>query len=302
MTKKLSDDIDKILKRALLEDVGTGDVTTEAIVDPGLRVSAAFVAKAEGVISGTMISARVFELLHRKVACEWLVSDGEAVTPGMTIGRISGNAAAILTGERTALNILQRMSGISSATARLVEVVSQAGTDTVVLDTRKTAPGLRVLDKMAVEAGGGSNHRKGLYDMVLVKDNHIVAAGGIREAMKRVRRTMDEREQHDLKIEIEARTLAEVREVLAHFEATGDPDRIMLDNMARVKPDGSIDTTILREAVEMVDRRIETEASGNVTVGTATAIAETGVDFISAGFLTHSVTALDISLAIEFAG
>jgi nicotinate-nucleotide pyrophosphorylase (carboxylating) len=289
-----SENIDEILRRALSEDIGSGDVTTEATIDPDARASGEFRVKAAGVISGTAIVARVFALLHQSTHIDWDVSDGDHVVPGAVLGRLSGNARAILTGERTALNILQRMSGIATATSNLVAAVKGSGT--VILDTRKTAPGLRVLDKLAVRAGGGSNHRWGLDDMVLIKDNHIVSAGGIVQAITRARRMLTERQEPNLKIEVEARTLDEVREVIHHLEATGDPGRIMLDNMAHLTSEGRIDTTILREAIDIVGGRLETEASGNVTVETAPAIAAAGVDFISSGSLTHSVIALDISL------
>jgi nicotinate-nucleotide pyrophosphorylase (carboxylating) len=289
-------EIDEIILRALQEDVGIGDITTEATVASDRQASGAFLAKGRGVVSGTGAAARVFDLLPGGVSVSWLTGDGDRVEGGTVIGRISGSARAILTGERTALNILQRMSGIATMTAQLVEEVR--GTGAVILDTRKTVPGLRVLDKMAVRDGGGRNHRIGLHDMILIKDNHIAAVGGIRPAIASARRFLDEREEHGLKIEVEARTLDEVREIAEHHVATGDPDRILLDNMVQIRPDGTIDTSILEQALQIVDGRFETEASGNVSKETAGAIASTGVDFISAGLLTHSVTALDISLEI----
>lgn len=290
------ENIDELLLRALQEDVGAGDVTTEATIDEGAAATGYFKSKANGVIAGTEPAGRVFELVPPGAAVRWNVADGRSVEPGNIVGTVSGNARAILTGERTALNLLQRMSGIATATSRFVEAVD--GTGAVILDTRKTVPGLRLLDKQAVRAGGGSNHRLGLYDMVLIKDNHIVSAGGFGKAITRARRLLDDRQEHRLKIEVEARTLEEVREVIRHWEATGDPDRILLDNMARMTPNGLVDTATLQEAVRLIDGRLETEASGNVSLETVRAIADTGVTFISTGSLTHSVTALDISLEL----
>ncbi len=291
-----SEEIDEILRRALSEDIGSGDVTTEATVDPLTRASGKFRAKADGLISGTSIVSRVFALLDQSTNVDWHVSDGDRVVAGTTLGEVSGPARAILTGERTALNILQRMSGIASMTSEMVATVKGSGS--VILDTRKTAPGLRALDRMAVRDGGGSNHRRGLYDMVLIKDNHIVASGGITEAVSNARKKLNGMQEPNLKIEVEARTLDEVREVIRHFEKTGDPDRIMLDNMVRVTDEQTVDTTMLCEAIDVIGGRLETEASGNVTVRSASAIAATGVNFISSGLLTHSVTALDISLQL----
>ena len=288
--------IDDILERALREDIGSGDVTTEATIDPTAQASGEFQVKAAGVISGTTVAARVFTLLDDSALIDWDVSDGDHVVSGTVLGRITGNAHAILTGERTALNVLQRMSGIATATARFVAAVKGSGC--TILDTRKTVPGLRVLDRQAVRAGGGSNHRWGLDDMVLIKDNHIVSAGGIAEAVLQARRMLSERQEPKLKIEVEVRTLDEVREVIHLLEATGDPDRIMLDNMVRLTNEGTIDTMMLREAIDIVGGRMETEASGNVNLETVAAIAATGVDFISSGSLTHSVIALDISLKL----
>jgi nicotinate-nucleotide pyrophosphorylase (carboxylating) len=291
------DDIDFIIQRALAEDIGSGDVTTESTVSADATAAGLFRCKARGVVSGLPVAARVFSLLPGTVEVAWFVEEGQTVEEGSELGRISGNARSILTGERTALNILQRMSGIATAAARLV---SAAGSSpAIILDTRKTAPGLRALDKMAVRSGGAQNHRWGLYDMVLIKDNHIAAAGGITEAISSVRRLLDQREELELVIEVEARTLEEVQEVIAHKKATGDPQRILLDNMVRRRDDGTVDTSLLVEALQMIDGRLETEASGNVTVETVAAIAETGVDFVSAGSITHSVMALDISLELE---
>jgi nicotinate-nucleotide pyrophosphorylase (carboxylating) len=294
-----SENIDEILRRALLEDIGRGDITTDATVMPDAMADGEFRAKASGMLSGLDVVGRVFGILDESTKVAWDASDGDRVSPGTVLGHVSGNARAILTGERTALNILQRMSGIATATSALVDAVE--GTQTVILDTRKTAPGLRLLDKMAVLSGGGSNHRHGLYDMVMIKDNHIVAAGGISNAISKVRRSLTEMQEPNVLIEVEVRTLDEVSELMNHMEETGDPGRIMLDNMVDRTQSGSIDTTMLNRAVELIGGRLETEVSGNVTVETAGPIAATGVDFISSGALTHSVTALDISLELVLA-
>jgi len=293
----LSDVIDDILERALDEDIGPGDVTTVATIEAQATTSGEFRAKESGILAGTTVASRVYAILSSEVTIDWKVSDGSTVVPGQILGRISGNARAILTGERTALNVLQRMSGIATVTARFVAAVR--GTGTVILDTRKTAPGLRALDKMAVLAGGGANHRFGLYDMVLIKDNHIISAGGIVEAISRARAELADRRDDQTRIEIEARTLDEVREVVTHWDVHGDPDRIMLDNMVPKREDGSIDTSMLKEAAAIVGDRMETEASGNVTIDTVGEIAGAGINFISTGALTHSAPALDISLDLE---
>jgi nicotinate-nucleotide pyrophosphorylase (carboxylating) len=274
--------VDRAIDAALEEDVGSGDVTTLWIVREEAIARADLIAKAEGVIAGLEVAARVFRKVDERAAFHPRVSDGQRVRPGTPIAGVSGPARAILTGERTALNFLQRMSGIATATAACVAAV--AGTGTSILDTRKTAPGLRLLDKYAVRAGGGVNHRAGLHDMVLIKDNHIEAADGIPSAVGRVRSAMA-KEERDLQVEVEVKNLDELREALACRV-----DRIMLDNM---------DLETMKEAVRIVRAspgRPEIEASGGVTLETLRPIAKTGVDFISIGALTHSVKALDISL------
>ena len=241
------------------------------------------------MLAGLAVAERVFAALDPQVAVTWDAADGDAVEAGARFGTVEGPARAILTGERLALNLMQRMSGIATATRRYVEAAGAA----TILDTRKTAPGLRAFDKWAVRLGGGRNHRTGLYDMILVKDNHIAAAGGLSaavEAAQAYRAAHDER----LQIEVETRTLDEVDALLE----IGGVDRVLLDNMVRLHDDGFVDTSTLEEAVRRIGGRIETEASGNVTLATVAAIAATGVDFISSGALTHSVQALDISLKI----
>ena len=281
--------IDALIARALAEDVGTGDVTTLATVPADRQAEAYFLAKEDGVLAGLAVAERVFSALDGRVGLSWDAEDGDAVAAGTRFGTAEGPARAILTGERLALNLMQRMSGIATATRRYVDAAAGA----TILDTRKTAPGLRAFDKWAVRLGGGRNHRAGLYDMILVKDNHIAAAGGLRaavEAARAFRAAHDER----LLIEVETRTLEEVDALLA----AGGVDRVLLDNMVRLHDDGFVDTSLLEEAVRRVGGRVETEASGNVTLATVPAIAATGVDFISSGALTHSVRALDISLKI----
>jgi nicotinate-nucleotide pyrophosphorylase (carboxylating) len=277
---------EEIVRRALEEDIGSGDVTTLWIMSPTIRLYGRFLVKKAGVVAGLLVAGLVFELLDPKVCFRPLVEDGIAVFPGDVVAEVEGSGRAILSGERTALNFLQRMSGIATLTRRYVEAV--AGTGAVILDTRKTAPGLRLLDKWAVRLGGGQNHRMGLYDMVLIKDNHIAAAGGITEAVERVqqeRRPVAPELNSGASIEVEVKNLDELEEALAL-----GVERIMLDNM---------DLATMRQAVKVTAGRVELEASGGVTLETVAAIAATGVDYISVGALTHSPRALDISLEIE---
>ena len=268
-----------ILRRALDEDIGDGDVTTQCIVSPGATLNGQFIAKEAGVLAGSEVVELTFGLVDEQVQFIPGVFDGDQVEAGQVTAMINGPGWALLGGERVALNFLQRMSGIATLTRRFVEAVQ--GTSTVVLDTRKTAPGLRPLDKWAVRLGGGQNHRFGLYDMVLIKDNHIAAVGSISEAVARVRAEDEKR----LPIEVEVKTLMELQEALDL-----GLDRIMLDNM-------SLDE--MREAVRLANGRVPLEASGNVSLENVAAIAATGVDYISVGMLTHSVRALDISLELE---
>jgi nicotinate-nucleotide pyrophosphorylase (carboxylating) len=263
---------------ALREDLGSGDVTSRSILPPGLVLAGEIVGKEQGVVAGLGVAKLVFQHVDEKVTVSCLKSDGEMIRPGDTLAAVRGPGTSILSAERVALNFLQRMSGIATMTRRYVEKIK--GTRAVILDTRKTAPGLRVFDKMAVRAGGGQNHRFGLYDMVLIKDNHIVAAGGISQAMERVSKAANEK----LAIEVEVTSLAQLEEALAC-----GPDRIMLDNMGLEE---------MRRAVGLAGGGVELEASGNVSLENVAEIAATGVDFISVGALTHSVRALDISLEI----
>ncbi len=270
---------DRVIQAALEEDIGPGDVTSEATLPPDLMYVGRFASKANGVVAGLEVVRLVLHSVDERIAFKPLFNDGDRVHNGEVIATVNGPARSLLTAERTALNFLQRMSGIATLTAQFVEAV--AGTKAIILDTRKTAPGLRLIDKWAVRLGGGQNHRFGLYDMVLVKDNHIAAAGGITRAVNLIRN----QSKLPLPIEVEVKSMAELEEALALA-----PDRIMLDNMS---------TSEMRAAVALVNGRVPLEASGNVTLETVRAIAETGVDYISSGALTHSVRALDVSLALD---
>jgi nicotinate-nucleotide pyrophosphorylase (carboxylating) len=263
------------IDRALSEDIGSGDATTNTIVPAGAIMRGEIIAKQTGVIAGLDIARAVFLKLDEKIHFESLVPEGARVSNRQTVANVSGPARALLTGERTALNFLGRMSGIATLTRRFVEVV--AGTKAVILDTRKTAPGLREVDKLAVRRGGGQNHRVGLYDMILIKDNHIDFAGSIREAVERARSL-----KTGLEIEVEARTLDDVSACLEV-----GVERILLDNMP---------PKLMKEAVRMTAGQVKLEASGNVNLDTVREIAETGVDFISSGALTHSAVVFDVSL------
>lgn len=286
----LSDDtLNRILEAALDEDVGPGDVTTEATIPNGIHAEARIVAKESGIVAGLEAAARVFHLVSDTTALRWAQEDGTAVSAGDVVGTLTGSAAALLTAERLALNLLQRMSGIATATHRMVQAARPHRAE--ILDTRKTAPGLRLLDKWAVRLGGGTNHRIGLYDLILIKDNHIAAAGGI-DAVLDAALAYRTAHASGLAIELETRTLNEVRAACEH----GGADILLLDNMVTRNEDGTVDASRLETAVRIVDGRARTEASGNVTRDTVAAIAATGVDAISSGALTHSVTALDLSM------
>jgi nicotinate-nucleotide pyrophosphorylase (carboxylating) len=273
-----------LIDAALAEDVGPGDFTTLWTVPEGRRAEARIVAKSPGVIAGSEVAVEVFRRVDPSLDVTVGAVDGTAVMPGDVAMTVRGSARAILTAERTALNFMQRLSGVATVTRRYVRAVQ--GTGARVIDTRKTTPGMRALEKAAVVAGGGANHRFGLHDMVMIKDNHIAAAGGITAAVEAVRRQND----RGLKVEVETTTLDEVREALA-----AGADRIMFDNMS---------WPLMHEAVELVrgtDPRPETEASGGITLETIHAYAETGVDFISIGALTHSAPSLDLSLQLRAA-
>ncbi len=285
-------ELDALVVRCLAEDVGAGDVTSLATVAPETRAEAVFLAKGDGVLAGTFVAGRVFATVDPSVRVTWLAGDGQAIRRGEPFGRLEGPARALLTGERLALNFLQRMSGIATAARAFVDAIGPLPTR--LLDTRKTAPGLRALDKWAVLLGGGTNHRVGLWDLVLIKDNHIAAAGGVARAIHAARAWRAENGRQDLAIELEVRTKSELAEALD----TGGVDILLLDNMVTETPGGGVDTARLAEAVRLVGKRFRTEASGNVRLDTIEAIARTGVDFVSVGALTHSVRALDLSLDI----
>ena len=282
-TSDLPDEMLAAIQNALHEDVGTGDATSNSIIPPEARLEAQLLAKESGVVAGLDVFAATCLLVDERIEFQALVPEGAKVSDREILARLSGPARAILTAERTALNFLGRMSGIATLTQQFVQAV--AGTKAIILDTRKTAPGLRLVDKLAVVRGGGQNHRIGLYDMILIKDNHIDFAGSLTEAVKRARAAGS-----GLQIEVETRTLEDVKAALAL-----NVERILLDNM-------SLD--MMRQAVELnadlpEDRRAKLEASGNVTLQSVGAIAATGVDFISSGALTHSAKVFDVSLDVR---
>lgn len=268
-----------LIRRALAEDLGSaGDVTSLAIFSKKQNATFTLIAKDEGVLCGLEPFAAVFTALDRKIAVETYFSDGDRLKKGDIVARVRGSLTGILAGERTALNLVSHLSGVASKTARFVKA---GGARPIVLDTRKTVPGMRKLQKYAVATGGGQNHRMGLFDMVLIKDNHVDAAGGITAAVARVRAKWGSR----YKIEVETRTLDEVREAVSL-----GVDRIMLDNM---------DNAAMKEAVSVIAGRAETEASGNMTLERLETLADTGVDFVSFGELTHTVQIFDFSLKQE---
>jgi nicotinate-nucleotide pyrophosphorylase (carboxylating) len=271
-------DLERIALAALAEDVGSGDLTTEATVAEDATCSAVLLLKEPGVVSGLPAAEAVFRALDPKISFEPSAANGDRFDEPTELARISGRTRAVLTGERTALNLLGRLCGIATLTSRFVDAID--GTGAEILDTRKTAPGLRALEKYAVRCGGGRNHRFGLDDGILVKDNHLRAAGGVRPAVELLRAAGS-----GLPIEVEVETLDDVREALA-----SGAEQILLDNMP---------PALMREAVELVAGKATLEASGGVSLETVRGIADTGVDFISVGALTHSARSLDVSLELE---
>jgi nicotinate-nucleotide pyrophosphorylase (carboxylating) len=271
-------DLTQLVAVALEEDLGEHgtDVTTEAIVDPDLYGEAVVIARRSGVLAGMSAAARVFELVRPPCDYQALLADGSRVEPGDQVSRVTGPLASILTAERTALNFLQRLSGIATITRTYADALATYPTVTL-LDTRKTTPGLRFLERAAVRAGGGHNHRDGLWDAILIKDNHVAAAGGVTEAIARARRT-------PMPVEVEVDTLEQLREALA-----AGAEIVLLDNMS---------PELMRRAVEMTAGRARLEASGGMTLEGAVAAAKAGVDRISVGALTHSAPALDLSLEV----
>ncbi len=270
--------IEALIDLAIEEDISTGDISTDAIIPVNSTATAVMTAKADGVISGLSVIRKVYERFEDDFGWEPYVNDGDKVKKGDKILKISASYRTLLYGERLSLNILQRMSGIATATAKYVAELE--GTGTRILDTRKTAPGMRTLDKMAVKDGGGMNHRIGLYDMVMLKDNHIKIAGGIPNAVAAVKKDLP----LSVKLEVETTNLDEVRQAIEC-----GADIIMFDNM---------DNATMAEAVKIVAGKAKTEASGNMSIPRLKEVAATGVDYISVGALTHSVTALDISMNI----
>ncbi len=272
-------DVDRVVASALAEDVGSGDLTTDGVVPVLARCRAELVLEEAGIVCGVAAAVRVFQSLDGAVEAEVAVADGTRVAGTTALARLEGPARAILTGERTALNLLGRLCGVATLSARYVDAV--AGTGATILDTRKTTPGLRALEKYAVRCGGGSNHRAGLYDAILLKENHLRIAGGIGPAISALG------DRNGTRVEVEAETLDEVGEAVA-----AGADRILLDNMSPAE---------VSRAVEVVAGRIPLEASGGVTLATVRAYAETGVDFISVGALTHAARSLAVSLEVETA-
>ncbi len=278
MDEKTLKSAEVLFDLAFAEDIGDGDITTNNLVPPDTNKTAILVAKKEGVIAGLPVAEMVFRKFDPAIEWNEKIPDGSHVSPGDILVEFSGNYRALLTGERKALNFLQRLSGIATFASKCMKEVE--GHDVEILDTRKTLPGYRHLDKYAVRMGGGSNHRFGLYDMVMIKDNHIKVAGGIREAVQAIRAKIPK----SIKIEVETTTLEQVQEAL-----DADVDIVMLDNMS---------SKMMKEAVSLIDRRAKIEASGNMTLKRIRKVASTGVNYISIGALTHSVKALDISQQI----
>jgi len=270
--------IDKIIEQALLEDIGTGDITTEFIIPSNLKAKGIIKTSEEGVVAGLDIACLVFRKLDSEIIFQEKIKDGSKIAQGKVLAEITGPARTILKGERVALNFLQRMSGIATITSKFCQEVKDLPVR--IVDTRKTTPGLRILEKYAVRMGGGYNHRFGLYDAVLIKDNHIALAGGIKSAINSVRKQIS----HTIKIEVEVENLSQLQEALEM-----KVDIIMLDNM---------DLNTMKKAVEIAKGKTLIEASGGVTLERVKEIAQTGVDLISVGALTHSVKSLDISMEI----
>jgi nicotinate-nucleotide pyrophosphorylase (carboxylating) len=274
--------IKEIIHRALNEDIQTGDVTTQAVIRDTVLGKGKFLVKANGVIAGLNVTANVFEMVDKEIDFKILIPDSRKVKTGDIVAEVEGKASSILTAERTALNFLQRMSGTATFTNSFIEKISH--TKAKILDTRKTVPGLRLIDKEAVRLGGGKNHRIGLFDLFLIKDNHIEIAGSITDAVKACR-NLQQKRNSNLKVEVETKKLDEVKEAL-----TCDVDIIMLDNFT---------TDLMKSAVALINGKCLVEASGNINIENVKEVAETGVDYISVGALTHSVNALDISLEVE---
>ena len=274
--------VSDFIRQALLEDTGDGDHTSLSTIGQSEQGKAKVMIKENGVVAGLVVADQVLNIVDSSMVVKTLFAEGASVKPGDVVMNVQGSVRSMLKAERLLLNCMQRMSGIASLTRRYVDAV--AGTGAVILDTRKTTPNFRLFEKWAVTLGGGMNHRFGLYDMILIKDNHVDASGGIREALRKANAYLKEQGK-DLKIEIETRNLEEVKQVIA----AGGAHRIMLDNF---KPE------MIREAVELINQKYETEASGGITLDNILEYARTGVNFISVGALTHSYKSLDISMKI----
>ncbi|KAG5603993.1 hypothetical protein H5410_025485 [Solanum commersonii] len=289
-------DLKGVIQLALSEDAGDlGDVSCKATIPVDLESEAYFIAKEDGIVAGIALAEMIFAEVDSSLKVEWFIKDGDKVHKGLKFGKVQGKAHNIVIAERVVLNFMQRMSGIATLTKAMADAANPA----YILETRKTAPGLRLVDKWAVLIGGGKNHRMGLFDMVMIKDNHISAAGGVSKALESVDQYL-EQNKLQMGVEVETRTLAEVHEVLEYASQTKTSlTRIMLDNMVIPLSNGDVEVSMLKEAVDLIKGKFETEASGNVTLETVHTIGQTGVTYISSGALTHSVKALDISLKID---
>ncbi len=272
--------VSEIIQNALIEDLGDGDHSSLASIDQNATAKARLLVKEDGILAGIEIAKEVFKQVDSNLKLEILLNDGASIKRGDIVFYVSGSAISILSAERTVLNFMQRMSGIATSTNHIVKLVQ--GTNCTILDTRKTTPGVRIIEKMAVRIGGGDNHRMGLYDMIMLKDNHIDYAGGIKNAIQKTQNYLSQTGKN-LKIEIEARTLSDVEQIID----IGGVNRIMLDNFT---------PELLEKAVKIINKRYETEASGNITHDNILEYAKTGVDFISSGALTHHIKSLDLSL------
>ena len=276
--------LDEIIKNALLEDIGEGDHSTLACVPKDAKGTAKLLVKEDGILAGVEVAKRIYELYDPSLEIQFFKKDGDTIQKGEIAFTVHGLSQSILSTERLVLNIMQRMSGIATQTANILKVIE--GCSTKLLDTRKTTPGIRYLEKMAVKIGGGENHRFALYDMIMLKDNHVDYAGGIKPAILKTKEYLVANNKC-LLIEIEVRNMEELREVLE----VGGVDRIMLDNFS---------PQLLKEALQLIPAQYETEASGGITIDTIRSYAETGVQYISVGALTHSVKSLDLSLKATF--
>lgn len=268
-----------LIDRSLKEDIGSGDITSRATLAPGKQATAELIAKENLILCGTWVFEKTFLQIEQSLKVKFFFKEGEFIAAGKKVAEINGLAEPILSAERTALNFLQRMCGIATTTHAFVDKVKH--TNAIILDTRKTLPGFRILDKHAVTVGGGQNHRMGLFDMILIKDNHIAASGGIKQAINKVHNKFD----HKYQVEVEVKNLKELKEALALRV-----DRILLDNMPVEE---------MEQAVKLTNGKVKLEASGNITLDNVKRIADTGVDYISVGSLTHSIKASDLSLIVH---